>query len=370
MQDRKIKRKLSNIDFDRDGAHIALCHRGQGAANMQEFALVLKSKNFSDEFIEKIQQVKVTMELPDFLEKFFYIYNDDAEILAYMMGYVEPTETPEDEMMEAEEDFQDWIESRMEAFEIIKSAAESENMPEILSNLTEDQYFALLKDQEQIEKALKAYDKKKKDAAEKAKTDKKKPRLKTTRSFEASGSMVSKSESPNVEQSTKADVNTSTVQNEVKEGKGNSPVVKTKQKEKLMTQEVKVVEQVVEMEMIEKSAFEAIQKQAQEQAEILKAAIAELEIFKAEKAALIAKSRKQSIVDAVKSEDKAELLFKAVSELSDDKFEAVVDIVKQLTVQVEKSDLFVEKGATVDTQQEQVKESAVAAYIKKQQATK
>jgi len=361
MTDTKnAKRKLSNIDFSREGAHIALCHKDQGVANKQDFALVLKSQNYSDEFIEKIQQVRVTMELPDFLSKFFYIWSEDAKVLAYMMGYVEPADTAEEEKLEAEDEFQEWISERMEAFEIIKAASEAKNISAFMATLKEDEYLSLLKDQEQLEKAIASYDKKKKDDAD----SKKKPKTKTTRSFENANSMVSKSESSNVAPAT-------AVETPIASGdKGvTNPVVKTKQKEKLMTQETQTVKQEVKQEMVEKSAFEAIQKQAAEQAEILKAALAELEVFKAEKAALVAKTRKQALVDAMKAEDKAEQLFKAVSELADEKFEEVVRVVKALTAQVEQSDLFVEKGAAVDTQPEQ-KESAVAKLIKKQQAKK
>ena len=359
-EQKKTKRKLSNIDFSKDGAHIALCHSQQGVANMQDFALVMKSKNFSDEFIEKIQQVKVTLEFPEFLRRFFSVYYEDAEVLAAMLGY----EKPEIQVDEPEDYWKDYVESRLQSFEILKSAAEAENLTEVMANLSEDQYLAVLQDQEQIEKALASYDKKKKeDTGAKSR----KPRVKTVRSFTDANTMVAKSESTDVEQSTAADVSTSTVQHEVKEGKGIGPVIeKLKTKEKLMTQDVKIVEQVVETEMVEKSAFESIQKQAQEQAELLKSALAELEVFKAEKQAMIAKSRKQAVVDAVKDEAKAEQLFKAVGELADEQFEAVVSVVKSLSAQVEQSDLFVEKGATVDSKEDEVKESAVAKLLKAQ----
>ena len=353
-EQKKTKRKLSNIDFSKDGAHIALCHSQQGCANMQDFALVMKSKNFSDEFIEKIQQVKVTLEFPEFLQRFFSVYYEDAKVLAAMLGY----EEPEMQVDEVEDYWKDYVESRLQSFEILKSAAEAENLTEVMAGLSEDQYLAVLQDQEQIEKALASYDKKKKeDTGAKSR----KPRVKTVRSFSEPNTMVVKSESPEVAIAT--EVETPNASGE--EGVLN-PVVKLKTKEKLMTQDVKIVEQVVETEMIEKSAFEAIQKQAQEQAELLKSALAELEVFKAEKAALIAKNRKQSLVEAVKVEDQAEALFKAVGDLADEKFDAVVAVVKQLNAQVEKSDLFIEKGAAVETQPEQEKESAVARILKQQ----
>ena len=302
-----------------------------------------------------MQQVRVTMELPDFLSKFFDLYYEDAHTLAAMMGYEKP------EVVDRAESTSDWledyIESRLESFEILKVAAEAENMTEILSGLTEDQYLSVLKDQEKLEQIFKAYDKKKKEDSGSNKS--RKPRVKTVRSFTDANTMVSKAESPEVAIATAVETPNASGEEGV-----TNPVVKSKTKEKLMTQDVKIVEQVVETEMIEKSAFEAIQKQAQEQAELLKSALAELEVFKAEKQALIAKSRKQAIVDAVKDEAKAEQLFKAVGELVDEKFESVVDVFKSLSAQVEKSDLFVEKGATVDVKEDEVKESAVAKLLK------
>jgi hypothetical protein len=356
---KKPKRKLSNIDFSREDAHIAICHKDQSVANMQDFALVLKAQNFSDEFIEKMQTVRVTMELPEFLRRFFNMYGEDAEILARMMGY-----EPESREVATSESYEDYIQSRLQSYEILKAAAEADNLASVLADLSEDQYLSILQDQETIEKAFSKYDNKKKEDEEKAKTNKGKPKVKTTRSFDEPNSLVSKSESSDVAKA--AEVETPIASGD----KGvPDPVVKQKLKEKLMTQEVKIVEQVVETEMIEKAAFEQIQKQAAEQAEILKAALAELEVFKVEKAAMIAKSRKQALVDAVKAEDKAEVLFKAVGDLQDEAFEAVVAVVKQLTVQTENSDMFLEKGATTESLVAD-KESAVAKLIKKQQVKK
>jgi len=352
----KPKRKLSNIDFSKDGAHIALCHKDQGVANGADYALVLKAQTFSDEFIEKIQQVKVTMELPDFLSKFFGIYESDAEILAYMMGYVEPVETQADEKMEAEEDFQDWVKSRMESFEIIKSLAETDNFTSVLSGLTEDEYLSIVNDQAMLEKAFTKAEKQKQELEAKTKLEKQKPKVKAVKSIK---------ESPAVTTVTQADVNASTVQHEVKEGKGNSPVVKSKSKEKLMP-DVKVVEQVVETEMIEKSQFDAIQKQANETQELLKSAMQELELFKAEKQALIVKARKQAVADVLKDAAKSDALFNAIQTLNDEQFDSVVSVIKSLSEQVEKSEMFTEKGVTVEETVEAPQESAVARILKSQ----
>ena len=153
----KPKRKLKNIDFSDDMSHIALVskHHG-GPANGADYSLVLKNlNNPSPEFIQKMQQIQVTYELPEFLRKVFGMYYEDAEVLAKMLGYVEPED-------EETEDYDDWyenyIEEKLSAFTIIKSLHEAKNLPEALAQLTEQDYLAVLNDQVLIEKALKEFD--------------------------------------------------------------------------------------------------------------------------------------------------------------------------------------------------------------------
>lgn len=93
----KAKRKLTDITFEHEGAHLALVHKAQGGAASGYKTLVMKSvDNRSPEFIEKASQVKVTLSLPDFLEKFFHVWGEDAELLATMFGY-EPSEDESDD---------------------------------------------------------------------------------------------------------------------------------------------------------------------------------------------------------------------------------------------------------------------------------
>ena len=93
----KAKRKLTDITFEHEGAHLALVHKMQGGSANGYKTLVMKSvDNRSPEFIEKASQVKVTLSLPDFLEKFFHVWGEDAELLATMFGY-EPSEDESDE---------------------------------------------------------------------------------------------------------------------------------------------------------------------------------------------------------------------------------------------------------------------------------
>lgn len=148
---KKAKRKLSDIDFSKEDAHVALVHKDQGGpANGHDYSLILKSSNnFSPEFIQKMQQIQVTYELPEFLRKVMGLYYEDAELLARMLGYVKPEE---------EEDSDDWyenyIEEKLQSFTIIKSLHEAKSLPDALSKLTEQDYLDVLTDQAVIEKAL------------------------------------------------------------------------------------------------------------------------------------------------------------------------------------------------------------------------
>lgn len=144
---RKTKRKLSEISFEHEGAHVALVSKEQGGpANGHDYSLVLKSSNFSKEFVEKMQQVQVTLELPEFLRKFFGVYYEDAEILARFMGY-EPPEKPD------EYSYDTYIQDKLDSFKVLKSMHEG-NLLDTLKTLDESAYLTLLQEQSMLEKAF------------------------------------------------------------------------------------------------------------------------------------------------------------------------------------------------------------------------
>lgn len=334
----KAKRKLSDINFEQEGAHVALVSKQQGGgANGHNYVMAIKATNFSDEFVEKVQQIKVTLSLPDFLERFFSLEEADAEFLATILGYVEPVETAQMEAEEAAMKVQEWIMENTEGFEVMKSLYESSNQVQALSKLSPEDYLAVLTSQQQIEKAFE-----KLDAKSKEKTKSKSVVKKTA------GSDTS-------------------VSNEVLKGGVSTPVVKRNKltkKETNMTQEtekVHVVEQ--EVEMVAKAAYVDLQKALEDQKVELKKALDIVATMQAKEQEQIAKARKAQVLDAVKDEAKAEVLFKAVGKAEDADFEAVVKALKELASAVDNSDLFVEKGATVEVQ-DAPQESAVAKLIK------
>lgn len=314
----KPKRKLKNIDFSDDTSHIALVSKHQGGpANGADYSLVLKNlNNPSPEFIQKMQQIQVTYELPDFLRKVMGMYYEDAEVLARMMGYAEPEKE--------EDDYDDWyenyIEEKLQSFTIIKSLHEAKNLPEALSKLTEQDYLDVLQDQMLIEKAL-------------------------------------NTELDKEEKSSKADTST-----KVENTKVEASASRKKNKEKNMTQATP--------EMVEKSALTAIEKAMQETQVELQKAKELVKQYEAEKKQAIVKSKTDAVTAVVKDEKQAAVIAKAALALeSDEDFTAFVEVVKALQAQVEASDAFKEIGAS-GSAEEKKQESSLTQAIKAKYAAK
>lgn len=310
---RKAKRILTDIDFASETSHIALVASAQGGpANGQDYALVMKANNFKQENIEKMQQIQVTLELPEFLERFMGVYGTNAEVLARMMGYVKPEEEP------IEENYDDWyenrIQERLDSYTIIKSLHESADLSKSLAELPEDEFVKLKQDQASLEKALLAIESTK--VAKSAEDD----------------------TSPDIEV-TKNEVSTSTE-------KGN-----------------------VNMDETLKASLESITKARDEMQVELQKALDEVNKMKAEKLEVINKSKAAKIEALVKAAEVQAPLVKAALSLEGADFDAFVKSIETLTKAVETSDLFVEKGATTD-EEEATKESRVAKILKAQFATK
>ena len=303
----KAKRKLSEISFDHEGAHLALCSKSQGAANNWNKALIMKGHNFSPEFIQKMQQIQVTYELPDFLRKVMGMYYEDAELLARMMGYVEPEKE--------EEDYDDWyenyIEEKLQSFTIIKSLHEAKSLPDALSKLTEQDYLDILTDQALIEKALKEFDSKKSDT------------------------------STNVE-NTKVEASAS---KQVKKNKG-----------KQMTQET---------EMVEKSKLTAVESALEDQKIALEKALADVKRYEDEKKEAIVKSKTEAVKAVVKDEKQAAVVVKAALALDNQEdFDALVEVFKSMNALLEKSGLFQEQGVSAEAAEDKPGETKLMKALK------
>lgn len=143
----KAKRKLSDISFEHDGAHVALVGPSVGGAANGRTTLITKATNtIEQELIEKATSVTVEMQFPEFLRKFFGMYWDDAEVLSVAMGYGR-TEYEEVE-------HKDYIDKRVESINILKAVYRAQDLEKALSDLSPEETLAILKDQEMLEKAL------------------------------------------------------------------------------------------------------------------------------------------------------------------------------------------------------------------------
>lgn len=79
------KRKVKEVDFSKEGSHIAIVG---SPANGQEDVTILKSK---EEDLQKAEEVQITTSMSTFLTMFFYMWREDANELAELLGY-EPQE--------------------------------------------------------------------------------------------------------------------------------------------------------------------------------------------------------------------------------------------------------------------------------------
>ena len=74
---------VHNLDFEKEGAHVALVTKG---ANKQEVLLMKKKTD-----LKKVEEIKIVTSMQTFLSTFFYMWWEDAGELAKILGY-EPQE--------------------------------------------------------------------------------------------------------------------------------------------------------------------------------------------------------------------------------------------------------------------------------------
>lgn len=331
---RKVKRNIKKFDFSDENATVSLVGPSVGGAANSYITLVTKSnKNVSEEFLQKASQITVTMSINEYLQRFFGIWcSADQELLARSLGFTtegmdkavveqqeemldanEPPEQPDCwESKPGDTEYEKWINYKLQSIQVMKSLFEADNIEEAIVNLSEEDYLKVLQDQEIVEKAFVEIEKACKGKGTKP---------------------VKKNSSANA-----GDNSTNNV--DVENGGDISPVVKNKNKEKSMTQEVQKTVGVVE-----KAEFEAIQKQlADNQAELQKA-LDLVKQFEAEKKEAIAKARKEELTKACGKH--AEVIFKAVGECEEETFVEVVKALAEMQELIEKSALFQEQGASV-----------------------
>lgn len=317
------KRKLSNFNFEAEGAHIALVHKDQGGpANGVDYALITKAtKDISVKELEKATEVQVTMNIVDFLCKFFCLWYDDALVLAMAMGY--DVGDAGYSFVEAAEQSEAYLQDRVEAINIMKSVVvDVEDVHKAVASLSPRDYLAILKVQEVFEKNFD-------DAVEKAEV------IKKSSGIPAKGVTAEKSAlSPSVE-------------------------INNKEEDSMSAE---FISKAVHEETVTKAVEEAIEKALAPVQEELKKAKEQLEVVEKAKQEAVAKARKEAVASVEKDEAKAEELFKSLESLADEAFDVVIKSLKAKEEVVENSDLFVQKSKDSDVEIEE--ENGTAALLK------
>lgn len=274
------KRRLTDIKFEHEGAHVALVSKHQGGPANGVTTLITKAThNITQEQIEKATTVTVEMQFPEFLRKFFGLYWDDAEVLSSVMGYGR-TEYPDTTE-------KDWIDQKVESISLMKSVYKAQDVEKALAALTPEQTLAILADQEMLEKAFKALPE----------------------------------------------------QTQIK----HEEIIPMETILKAAHDEA-VSSAVALEKAAGVTAVAEIQKSLDAQVELLKAANSELEVFKSATAAVKVEARKSALVAAKVPADKVEAVMKSLAALDDESFSATVETMKSLASAVDASDLMQESG--------------------------
>lgn len=318
----KAKRVIKKFDFSTDGCAVSLVGPSVGGGANGKTTLLTKASapKVSDEFIKKASQVKVTMEITEFLSKLFGIWYEDAEVLARALGFTTATQDYKEANPSTYEDYyEDYIEEQVKSIEVMKSLYKAENIADVLAELDGPQYLGFVQDQAKIEKAFCKIERLNKS------TDK-----------------VIKESKPTVE-SVVDDTSF-----EVKEGV--SPIVKQTNKEKQMDENEKMVE---------------LQKSFEDNKILLTKALEQVKALESEKKEQVVKSKTAKITELVKDETHAKIIAKACLELeSEEDFTAFVAAISAMTSTIDKTDMFIEKGLQVDNIELQPTESAVMKAVK------
>lgn len=316
----KPKRKLKAIDFSSEDSHIALVHKDQGGpANGADYKLVLKAVNKpKDDFIKKASTVKVTLPIEEFLSTFYGLYYEQSETLARALGFT--TAAQEESESKEVEDYEDWYENyintKVQSIEVMKSLYQAENMTDVLADLDGPSYLKLVQDQAMLEKSFRKIE-----------------RINKAKESKPTGNDTSKS-------------------NEVDKGVSN-PVIKNKTKETNM-------DEIVEL-----------QKSLNDQALMLQKALDEVNTLKAEKKEQVVKSKTAKITELVKDETHAKIIAKACLELeSEEDFTAFVAAIQAMTSTIDKTDMFIEKGLQVDNTEAKPETNHVEKLLKAKYAAK
>jgi hypothetical protein len=125
------------------------------------------------------------------------------------------------------------------------------------------------------------------------------------------------------------------------------------------------------LDVVQKSDLEALIEKALSplKTELTKANET-IEAFQAKEKEQVSATRKAALKDAVKDEEKAEVLFKSFSNLTDEEFTSTVETLKAMTTAGDAGELFTEKGVDAGIEEPAAKANATRTYLEKQYANK
>lgn len=294
----EAKRRLTNIKFEHEGAHIALVSKHQGGPANGVTTLVYKALDVPEDIVQKAAEVTVTLSFHDFLRKFFGMYWEDAEVLARALGYEGAPE------YDPEMSHKDYIDKKVEAISLLKNVYKAQDVSAALKALTPEETLEVLQTQELLEKAM-------------------------------SSAMP--------------------------EGDLKSPPHNN------LEDDMDKIEKALHEELLTKAVAEVetvLKAKLDEQVELVKSLQTEVENFRAEKAELVSKARKEALKAAGATDEEVEELFKAVGALADEGFSVIVKQLAAKTALADESDLFKEAGVPGAGEQDQEEIDQTAAILK------
>ena len=352
---KKATRRITAMTFENDGAAVALVGPSVGGPANAIPTLTFKASKFTDEHIAKASKIKVTMEITEFLQTFYGLMYDDAEILARALGFNTDTSSNAEPVS-----YEDYITSKVQSIEVIKALHEADKISDVLKDLDPEDYLVMLEDQLLLEKAFKKIKRVQEGNldAKLAQVDKALEQEETPRT-----------ESEVVTEVTKSDNSTNASVEKTVEPSGSETI---KSKETHMTDKSKVEPST---DLVDKSTLEQLQKSLKDNEVALAKALETIAVFEAEKKEQIVKAKTAKFSAILKDEKVLTPVVKAALSLeSDEDFDAFLAAITAMqsnivTTQefVEKSALFKEVGGSV-AEEETVKESAVARILKSKQS--
>lgn len=316
----KATRKLSNFNFDFEGAAVALVGPAVGGAANGHTTLLTKSlEGITEEQVDKATEVQVTMNIVDFLCKFYHLWYEDAIVLATAFGY--DVGDAGYSFDESASEYDEYIQEKVDAIRVMKSLVldkEIDDIKKAVAELSAEDYLLILKAQEQFEKNFEA-------ATLKVEA------IKKSSGLPAKGVSVSEdTKSPSVE---------------------------------IQKQEEDSMSEFITKDAHEEAVSKAIEIALAPVQEELKKAKEQLEVVELAKLEAVAKARKAAIAEVEKDEAAAGALYKSLEAVSDESFEVIVKSLKAKEEKLEDSDLFKQKSKNTEVE-EPVAENATSAILK------